>query len=588
MAPGFIRPAGSLNADSTSRASANRHRELGGSGDGGYLVDDAGDALAVSSLSWRYLGVFLDNCNGNGRNLGDNDNSNYSCRKVLWAAYHDPGYQGEGIAEYKFYQRRTGGWDSSTCRSRTYGLYSPFTRCQPLNCHEARTNLELVGVFKQTDGLYDFTEQLFKHQGYCLWDADKQDSGDSGDSGDSADDETSSDYEFMTNLSENWVYGCTQLEDLVDDYGNSLYYDTKPLPGGDMTYGVYTDSSCLIESSLTWSDVLSAASNNGSNDEDGMPSIASLERWNTLLGDYKICQPCRAYNRVKTSDGSSSSNDNSDRSEDSGDYEDGDDGEGGKDRHGFNCYDDAGYQNCNQCYKFQTQTDMEQATNDDLERATRQGTILAVTVDGTRYGKSHYVAPGRGLRAVKKTSIALSSLLGLGLFGYIYYMKKGRRKVGVGSDDSLEDHLNADGKSVKRKNNDEPGWASYIKTAPKRMYWAAASCCDEMRSTYLPSTTNEEMSDADAPTTRNKKNLKKQLRKATAQLAAQEIILQDSAILIQELQQRLAYYESKDNNITSAIAVAEMEESKVDTCGGEENSEQPPASLGDEFKLNLA
>ena len=84
----------------------------------------------------------------------------------------------------------------------------------------------------------------------------------------------------MTNLAAHWVGGCSQLESANDANGNTLYYDTKPLPAGDMTYGIYTDASCLIELSLTWSDVLAS-----DNDNDGMPSIASLDRWNALLGD---------------------------------------------------------------------------------------------------------------------------------------------------------------------------------------------------------------------------------------------------------------------------------------------------------------
>ena len=126
------------------------------------------------------------------------------------------------------------------------------------------------------------------------------------------------------------------------------------------------------------------------NDNDGMPSIASLDRCDALLGDYKICQPCRAYKRVKTGEGGSHSSNDS-VSEDSGND---DNGEGGKDKWGFNCYNDADYRNCNQCYKFQTQTDMEPASNNDLQRATDQGTIPAIEVDGSRYGEGHFIAPG--------------------------------------------------------------------------------------------------------------------------------------------------------------------------------------------------
>ena len=44
------------------------------------------------------------------------------------------------------------------------------------------------------------------------------------------------------------------------------------------------------------------------------------------------------------------------------------------------------YKSCNQCYKFETKTDMEEASRDDLELATSQGTIVSIDVDGEMYG----------------------------------------------------------------------------------------------------------------------------------------------------------------------------------------------------------
>ena len=41
---------------------------------------------------------------------------------------------------------------------------------------------------------------------------------------------------------------------------------------------------------------------------------------------------------------------------------------------------------CNQCYKFETHTDMEAASASDLEAASEQGTLLAIEYDGTWYG----------------------------------------------------------------------------------------------------------------------------------------------------------------------------------------------------------
>ena len=69
------------------------------------------------------------------------------------------------------------------------------------------------------------------------------------------------------------------------------------------------------------------ASDAAAADNNDAPSLAALDRWNALLGDYNICQPCRAHNRAKTSDGSNDSGGSG--SEDSGDYEDGNDGEAG-------------------------------------------------------------------------------------------------------------------------------------------------------------------------------------------------------------------------------------------------------------------
>jgi hypothetical protein len=179
--------------------------------------------------------------------------------------------------------------------------------------------LELVGVFKETDGLDDFAEQLFKHQGYCLWDGDKKSGGD-----DWNQQNGMSNYEFMQNQRKNWVTKCTRLG-TKDKKGNPLYYDTKPLPGGDVTYGVYTDSSCTVESKLSWSNILSTNYAKYENQyNNGLPSMDTLDRFNELLSDYKVCQPCRAYNRIQT-DSPTGQTDN----------EGGGDGEGGMDPWGY-------------------------------------------------------------------------------------------------------------------------------------------------------------------------------------------------------------------------------------------------------------
>jgi hypothetical protein len=68
-------------------------RLLGG-GDGDYMQDDQGNKYATYSMSWRYLGMYID-CdlpepdvdavNRQRRDLKDNKN-NQCVRKVMWAA----------------------------------------------------------------------------------------------------------------------------------------------------------------------------------------------------------------------------------------------------------------------------------------------------------------------------------------------------------------------------------------------------------------------------------------------------------------------------------------------------------------------
>ena len=64
---------------------------------------------------------------------------------------------------------------------------------------------------------------------------------------------------------------------------------------------------------------------------------------------------------------------------------------------------------------------MAAASASDVARATAQGTVLAVEVDGTRYGKIHYVAPGRGVRAARNTSLGLVASLALAGVAWHYY-----------------------------------------------------------------------------------------------------------------------------------------------------------------------
>lgn len=296
--------------------------------------------------------------------------------------YRDPWYKGNSIGEYQFWV--DGAWNSSTCQGG---------RCARLDCHETNSHFQLLGVYKETDGLVDWGEQLFKHQGYCVWDGDKGESGDSGDGGN--DDEDGS-YDFMQERLQSWPTECTKMY-LTDYDGNAVYLDSMPLPGGNITYGMYTDEDCTQQSSFTFSQyVIKYYTSYYYSSEKGEQAAAgwmsNFQRWNELLTEFKYCQPCRAYNRIPTYDGDSHDNgdENNNNNNDQGN---GEDGEGGAEQFGYNCYDDAGYQNCNQCYKFFTKTDLEVADATDLARASKQGTILAINYEGTVYGKGSFRSP---------------------------------------------------------------------------------------------------------------------------------------------------------------------------------------------------
>lgn len=231
-----------------------RSLEGGGGGGGGggnnqnnkYLVvDKDGVEYDPYSLSWRYLGIYID-CDintiandmegggdgGNGENKNNhkrrqlpeddkNKNNGDQCpRKLLWAAYIDKRYEGNTIEEYKFYDIASGEWNNSTCLAS-----ETKHRCVNLNCHELHAkHFSLVGVFKETNGIYDWFEQLFKHEGMCIWNDEDV-------------------YDTMTTWMEKWPTQCKKLE-MRDDYDNNLYLSTTPLPEGNMTLGIYTDNSC--------------------------------------------------------------------------------------------------------------------------------------------------------------------------------------------------------------------------------------------------------------------------------------------------------------------------------------------------------
>ena len=142
----------------------------------------------------------------------DDDGGDCS-RKVLWAAYVDPRSRGNEVEEYQYYDLSTGEWDDRACAAS-----GKRHRCVRMDCHEPGTHFRLVGVMKETDGMYDFTEQLFKHEGYCIWEGEDGGNSRDGNGGGDGDGNT---YETMETWMENWPTECQELNN-PDYYGEWL------------------------------------------------------------------------------------------------------------------------------------------------------------------------------------------------------------------------------------------------------------------------------------------------------------------------------------------------------------------------------
>ena len=191
-----------------------------------------------------------------------------------------------------------------------------------MDCHLENTHFSLLGFFKHKS-YDDWMEQLFKHEGICVW--------------------SDEEYAFMKNAREAWPQGCIDSYTTTDD-GTEIYYDIKPIRGGDIEVGLYTDTQCITEydgsnDAITVENVLGNffLEHGGSGDENNYYDFSSdsledsMERWNSAFGKFHICQPCVAYD-LENVDGTKF-------------YDD--DG-GNKAGDMFDCYDDADYTNVNQ------------------------------------------------------------------------------------------------------------------------------------------------------------------------------------------------------------------------------------------------
>lgn len=278
--------------------------------------------------AWRWLGVYVEckvsEADGENQVAGDE----YCQRYMLWAAYVDPKYENFGVHEYQYHDP-VDGWNKAACTED-----SP---CRRLDCHESGTNMQLLGIYKETYYSSEWFEQLFKHAGFCLWDEDT--------------------YGFMQTNYGAWPEQCTATgiavssENEESDASISLYMDLKP--GPSLELGLYTDGICKTEYDKGDEAMVSLVSTS----LGYVSPESSFQTFKDAMNVYRSCQPCRTLNL--------------------------------KDPEQFSCYDDAGYTNVNQCMKFRTHTTMEPATWNDIQAAAMQGALRDITIGDRTYDNKY-------------------------------------------------------------------------------------------------------------------------------------------------------------------------------------------------------
>jgi hypothetical protein len=234
-----------------------------------------------------------------------------------------------------YYDRHSDQWSDYACYKA-----GNKDRCVKMDCHLSDTHFSLLGFFKEPN-YGEWMEQLFKHEGDCVW--------------------TDDEYQFMQNDRETWPEDCTAT-DFVTSQNEVIYYDLQPAAYGSYGIGLYTDAACTVyytEGQYTTEYVLEQGAADQDDDQQNSGSIYQLEKqlatWNSAFDVFKQCQPCKAYalTDIVAGMGYQANADGTRYGED-------DDGEGGGRRHRrkleddededeeFQCHDDAGYDSVNQ------------------------------------------------------------------------------------------------------------------------------------------------------------------------------------------------------------------------------------------------
>lgn len=370
--------------------------------------------------AWRALGFYID-CDfegdaqaaeneGNQQQQAQAQQATGGCQRfMLWAAYVDENYTGNGAGEYKYYNRKTNRWDDSFCVT---------SRCVKMDCHLPNTHYSLLGFFKEPQ--YDnWMDQLFSIEGDCVW--------------------NDQEYSFMQGERAGWPTACTQT--FFANEGSPIYYDIKPSPYGDLDIGLYTDSSCSSEysGSLTANEVVQGmvcggyvqpdesvvqvmcgsnytyqyqdydawkaeqASGKNYNSEDGQGKWTleqDLYQWNQAFDVFKQCQPCMTYDLTNSISKYAYKNQEVENR-----YVD------GENNGAFYC----GQDSVNQCQLFASQSQLISATVKDIELAGDQGTITTVQLPAVMNdGSSKVVVTyGKGLneKNADTNSVLLNWLL---------------------------------------------------------------------------------------------------------------------------------------------------------------------------------